>query len=253
MGLLDGRAGLVTGAGSGIGRASALGFAAEGARVVVSDIDTASGQETVWQIQQAGGEATFIRADTSREDDVQALVAATVAVFGRLDWAHNNAGLAAPTRPVTEQRREWWDQVLGVDLLGVMFGLKHQIIQMRAQGGGGAIVNTASTAGLTGQPGLAPYTSAKWGVIGLTKTAALEFAGEGIRVNAICPGMTATPAVEDWAQSVPEQAEAVRRRIPIGRVATPEEQANAAVWLCSPKASYITGVALPVDGGDTID
>jgi len=253
VGLLDGRAGLVTGAGSGIGRASALGFAAEGARVVVSDIDIGSGQETVRQIQLAGGEATFIRADTSREDDVQALVAATVAVFGRLDWAHNNAGLAAPTRPITEQQREWWDRVLGIDLLGVMFGLKHQIIQLRAQGEGGAIVNTASTAGLTAQYGLAPYTSAKWGVIGLTKTAALEYAGAGIRVNAICPGMTATPAVESWAQSVPEQAEAVRRRIPIGRIATPEEQANAAVWLCSPKASYITGVALPVDGGDTID
>lgn len=253
MGLLDGKAGLVTGAASGIGRASALGFAAEGARVVVSDIDQDGGQETVRLIERADGEAVFVAADTSREEDMQALVASTVAQFGQLDWAHNNAGLAAPTAPIVEQQPEWWDKVLGIDLVGVMFGLKHQIIQLRAQGNGGAIVNTASTAGLTGQYGLSPYISAKWGVIGLTKTAALEYAADGIRVNAICPGMTATPAVEGWAREVPDQAAQVRQRIPLGRMATPEEQANAAVWLCSPKASYITGVALPIDGGDTID
>lgn len=253
MGQLDGRAGLVTGAGSGIGRASAVAFAAAGAQVVVSDVDERAGQETVDMVTDAGGAATFVRADTSDEEDVANLVRAVVEQYGHLDWAHNNAGLGAPTKPLVDQEREWWDRVLAIDLLGVMFGLKHEIRQLRAQGGGGSIVNTASTAGLIAVSGLSPYVAAKWGVVGLTKTAALEYGGEGIRVNAVCPGMTNTPAVSRWAEEVPEQADMVRNRIPLGRIGEPADQAAAAVWLCSPEAAYLTGVALPVDGGDMID
>lgn len=250
---MDDQAGLVTGSASGIGRAMAIAFAAEGARVVVADIDEDEGGETVEAIEKAGGQAVFLSTDTSKEDEVAALVGEVVRRFGRIDWAVNNAGLGAPTRPLTEQRKEWWDRVLGIDLLGVMFGLKHQITRMLEQGGGGAIVNTASTAGLTAQYGLSPYVSAKWGVIGLTKTAAVEYAGSGIRVNALCPGMTMTRAVRAWADEVPDQARTVEQRIPMGRMGTPEDQAQAAVWLCSAKSAYVTGIALPVDGGDTID
>ncbi|MDL4774641.1 MULTISPECIES: glucose 1-dehydrogenase [Thermomonosporaceae] len=253
MGLMDGRAGLVTGASAGLGRAMARAFAAEGASVVVSDIDEPGGAETVRLIEEDGGTASFARADTTSEEQVAALVGTVVERYGQLDWAVNNAGLGAPSHPVAEQRAEWWDRVLSVDVLGVLFGLKHQIIQMTGQGGGGAIVNTASTAGLTGQYGLSPYVSAKWAVIGLTKTAALEYAKAGVRVNAICPGMTMTPAVRRWTEEVPEQAAMVAERIPMGRIGEPDDQAQAALWLCSPRSAYITGVALPVDGGDTID
>ena len=253
MNLMEGRAGLVTGAAGGIGRAVARTFAEEGAKVVVADINEAGGKDTVALIEQAGGTASFLRADAASETDAQALVAAVVDRYGTLDWAVNNAGLAAPTAPVTEQQAEWWGRVLSVDLVGVMFGLKHQIAQMQAQGRGGAIVDVASTAGMTGQYGMGPYVSAKWGVIGLTKTAALENARAGIRVNAVAPGMTLTPGIEAWTREVPEQARMVIDRIPMGRVATPGEQAQTALWLASDRASYITGVAVPVDGGDTID
>ncbi|GAA2528907.1 SDR family NAD(P)-dependent oxidoreductase [Winogradskya humida] len=249
MGLVEGKAGIVTGAAGGIGRASALTFAAEGAKVVVSDIDEDGGQETVKLILAAGGDAIFVRADASSESDNEALVEAAVAAFGRLDWSHLNAGLTAPGAPVTEQKKEYFDKVLGVDLLGVVYGLKHQATRMAQQGTGGAIVISASTAGMTAQYGMAPYVTAKWGVLGLMRTAALENAPAGIRVNAICPGMTATAGVQAWADSVPEQAAAVRAKIPLGRLGTPEDQANAAVWLCSDKASYITGTDLVIDGG----
>ncbi|ROO87982.1 NAD(P)-dependent dehydrogenase (short-subunit alcohol dehydrogenase family) [Actinocorallia herbida] len=252
MKLMEGRAGLVTGAAAGIGRAIALLFAAEGAKVVVSDINEAGGTETVDLITAAGGTASFLRADASVEEDARTLVAAVVDRYGALDWAVNNAGLTAPVAPVTEQQGEWWTKVLSVDLVGVMFGLKHQITQMQAQGRGGAIVNIASTAGMTGQFGMSPYVSAKWGVIGLTKTAALENARTGIRVNAVAPGITRTPGIDAWASEVPDQAAAVLDHIPVGRAAEPDEQAQAALWLASDKASYITGIALPVDGGHTI-
>jgi len=252
MKLMEGKAGLVTGAASGIGRAIAVAFAAEGARLVVSDIDETGGAQTVKLITDAGGTASFLRADTSSEADAQALVAAVVDRYGSLDWAVNNAGLSAPVAPVTHQQGEWWTQVLSVDLIGVMFGLKHQITRMLAQGGGGAIVNMASTAGMTGQSGMSPYVAAKWGVIGLTKTAALENARAGIRVNAVAPSMTRTPGIDAWIKEVPDQAAAVLDRIPMGRAAEPHEQAQAALWLASDKASFITGIAVPVDGGDTI-
>ncbi|MCU1360952.1 MAG: short chain dehydrogenase [Ilumatobacteraceae bacterium] len=249
MGWFDGRSGLVTGAASGIGRASALAFAAEGANVVVADVDTEGGAQTVSQIQAAGGTASFLRCDVRDEAQVEALVAAVVERHGRLDWAHNNAGLSAPVAAIADQQSEWWDLVLGVNLMGVMFSIKHEVRTMIAQGGGGSIVITASTAGLAGIPGMSQYSASKWALIGLTKTAALENAPHGIRVNAICPGMTATPGVAAWADASPEMAREREAMIPLGRMAQPDEQAKAAVWLCSDQASYITGVALPVDGG----
>jgi NAD(P)-dependent dehydrogenase (short-subunit alcohol dehydrogenase family) len=252
MGLLDDRAGLVTGAGSGIGRASARAFAAEGAKVAVSDIDDHAGRETVELIRASGGEAFYVHADASSEPEVEALVAAVVERYGRLDWAHNNAGVGSPVAPVVEQKLEWFNAVLGLDLLGMMFALKHEVAQMLAQGHGGAIVNTASNAGLIGVVGMSPYVAAKAGVIGLTRTVALENAAFGIRVNALCPGIVGTPAVEAWVREVPEQAKAVEASIPMQRISTPEEQADVAVFLCSDKASYITGVALSVDGGQMI-
>jgi NAD(P)-dependent dehydrogenase (short-subunit alcohol dehydrogenase family) len=249
---MEGKVGLVTGAGSGIGRASARAFAAEGAKVVVSDVNAEAGAETVRLIAEAGGEATFVRCDVTVEAEVEALVAATVARYGQLDWAHNNAGGGGtPTVPVVEQRAEHIEQTLRVNLVGLFFCLKHEIPAMMASGGG-AIVNTSSAAGLRAALGLGPYGAAKWGVNGLTRTAALEYARKGIRVNSICPGMTATPSVANWTKEVPERAAEVLDRIPMGRMGTPEDQANAAVWLCSDRAAYITGVNLAVDGGQLI-
>lgn len=251
MGLMDGKVGLVTGAGSGIGRASALAFAAEGARVVVSDIGEAGGSETVNMIERAGGQAAFVRCDVAAESDVSMLVSATVERFGRLDWAHNNAGIEGATAPITEQTFESSMDVLRVDLVGVLLCMKHEIAQMLSQSDGGAIVNTASTAGLRGEPSLSPYVAAKWGVNGLTKTAAVEFGERGIRVNSVCPTWTLTPAVEQWVEDFPEQAAAAGAAIPLRRMARPEEQARIFVWLCSDQASYVTGVNLPADGGTT--
>jgi NAD(P)-dependent dehydrogenase (short-subunit alcohol dehydrogenase family) len=247
---LAGRAGFVTGAASGIGRASALAFAAAGARVVVADVDDDGGRATAALIAAADGEAHFVHCDVTDESHIESLVAATTDRFGRLDWAHNNAGIAPQLAvPIAQQERSWWDQVLAVDLMGVLLCMKHEIRQFVSQGTGGAIVNTSSMAGLAGQPNLSSYVAAKWAVNGLTKCAALEVAADGIRVNAICPHMTSTPGVEDWVAQNPEQAAAVRNAIPLGRIATAGEQAAAAVWLCSDEASYVTGVLLPVNGG----
>jgi len=249
-GLMEGKVGVVTAAGAGIGRASALAFAAEGAKVVVSDISEEAGNETVRLIQEAGGEATFIRCDVSKEEEVKALIAGVVAKYGRLDWAHNNAGVSGPTVPIAEVENKHWDMTMNVDVNGMFYSLKHEIPAM-IKSGGGAIVNTASVAGITGVYGLAAYSAAKWAVNGLTKTVALEYGKQGIRVNSICPGTTRTAAIERWFKEVPEQAAQVEASIPLGRIGEAEEQANAAVWLCSDKASYITGVNLPIDGGTT--
>lgn len=248
--LMEDKIGIVTAGGLGIGRASALAFAAEGAKVVVSDIAEEAGHETVRLIEDAGGEAVFVTCNVANEDEVKALVDETVKKFGRLDWAHNNAGIGAPTKPVTETESADWERTFKVNLEGMFYCLKYEITAM-LESGGGAIVNTASTAGLLATPGLSAYVSSKWGVNGLTKTAALEFGKQGIRVNSICPGMTLTDSVRSWSKEVPEQAKAVEESIPLGRMGRPEDQANAAVWLCSDKAAYITGVNLPVDGGET--
>jgi len=244
------KVGIVTAGGSGIGRASSLAFAKEGAKVVVSDINDEMGQETVNMIKEAGGEATYIHCNVSKEEDVIALVNKTVELYGRLDWSHNNAGIGVPAVPIAESNSSDWDRALQVTATGVYYSIKHEIPAM-LKSGGGAIVNTASTAGLLGVENMAGYSASKWAVNGLTKSIALEYGKQGIRVNSICPGMTLTPAVEKWSQEAPEQAEYVKNDIPLGKIGTPEDQANAAVWLCSDKAAYITGVNLAVDGGET--
>jgi NAD(P)-dependent dehydrogenase (short-subunit alcohol dehydrogenase family) len=249
-GKLDGRVALVTGAASGIGRASALAFAADGARVVVADVSDEQGRETVDLIESAGGEAMFVPADVASRGDVEALVRAAVETYGRLDCAHNNAGIEGASPPGTmfhEYPDELWDQVLSINLKGVWLCMRAEIIQMLAQGGG-AIVNTASIAGLVGGFGGA-YSAAKHGVVGLTKVAALEYATRGIRVNAVCPGGIRTPMLERVFARRPETEQAFIAGEPVGRLGTPEEIAAAVVWLCSDGASFLTGVALPVDGG----
>ncbi len=249
---MQGKSGLVTAAGDGIGRASAIAFASAGANVLVSDLNDETGQETVRLIREAGGTAEYLHANAASEADAEALVDKVVELWGRLDYAHNNAGISTQTKPITEQKGDDWERILGINLIGVMYGMKHQMLQMQKQGDGGAIVNTASTAGVSGSWGLSPYVSSKWGVIGLTKTGAIEGAAAGIRVNVILPGATMTTALRHWSAEVPDQFQQVIDVIPMLRAGEPDEQANAAVWLCSPGASYITGVALAVDGGSTI-
>lgn len=248
--LMQDKVGIITAAGLGIGRASALTFAAEGAKVVVSDFNDEAGEETVRLIKEAGGEAIFINCNVADEEQVKNLVDKTIEHYGRLDWAHNNAGIGAPTMPLGETDSASWDRCIQVSTTGMYYSLKHQVNAMEKTGGG-AIVNTASISGLAGSENLATYSAAKWAVNGLTKSVALEYGKKGIRVNSICPGMTMTAAVEYWMNESPEQAAAMEDSIPMGRVGTAQEQANAALWLCSDQSSYVTGVNLAVDGGQT--
>lgn len=248
--LMQDKVGIVTAGGMGIGRASALTFADEGAKVVVSDVSEKAGNETVDLIKKSGGEAIFVKCDVSIEDEVKSLVEATIEAYGQLDWAHNNAGIGAPTRPVTETKTSDWNRAMNINLDGMYFCLKYEVPAM-IQSGGGAIVNTASTSGLEGSAELSTYAASKWGVNGLTKSVALEFGKQGVRINSICPGMTLTGSVEAWAKEVPDQAKAFEASIPLGKMGRVEDQANAAVWLCSEKAAFITGINLPVDGGQT--
>lgn len=242
---------LVTGAGSGIGRATALAAAEEGARVVVSDVAVEGGEETVRGIEEAGGEATFIKADVSRAGEVQALAVGAVEAYGRLDCAVNNAGIEGVLAPVAEYPDEVWDRVLNINLTGVYLCMKHEIPRM-LEGGGGAIVNVASILGLVGFATAPAYTAAKHGVVGLTKVAALENSALGVRVNALCPGFIETPMVMERgveAGAHPEVRAQISALHPIGRMGRPEEIAAAAVWLCSNAASFVTGHALTADGG----
>ncbi len=247
-GRLDNKIALVTGAGSGIGRATALVFAREGAKVVVADIVVEGGQETVQQIEAAGGEAIFVKADVSQAADVEALVTQTVETYGRLDCAFNNAGIEGGVKPTIDCTEEEFDRTIAVNLTGVWLCMKYELQQMLSQGGG-AIVNTASVAGLVGFPGLPDYVASKHGVVGLTKTAALEYAKSGIRVNAVCPGVIQTPMVERGAQLSPGFDELAVSMEPVGRFGQPSEIGEAAVWLCSDAASFVTGHPMVVDGG----
>ncbi|MGI9146494.1 MAG: glucose 1-dehydrogenase [Chloroflexota bacterium] len=253
MSAFDGKVALVTGAGSGIGRASALAFARAGARVVVADVDAAGGADTVRQIDAgASVEARFVRADVSNETQVEALIDACVGAFGRIDYAHNNAGIGAPPAPMHETERRSFERVLSVNVLGVWLCLKHEARVMLPRGGG-AIVNTASLAGLIGFPMNVAYSASKHAVVGMTRTAALEYAKSGIRVNAVCPAFVRTPMVDGLvATGGPRMSlERLASMQPMGRLGTPEEVAEAVVWLCSDAAAFITGIALPIDGGTT--
>jgi NAD(P)-dependent dehydrogenase (short-subunit alcohol dehydrogenase family) len=251
-GCVEGKVVLVTGGASGIGRATALTFAREGAKLIIADMNEEGGHQTVHMITENGGEAIFVRTDVSQAVEVQALISKAVETYGRLDCAHNNAGIsgfgiAGDAYTLTaEYPEERWHQVIAVNLTGVWLCMKYELQQMRTQGGG-AIVNTASGAGLVGSRGMSAYVASKHGVVGLTKTAALEYAQQGIRVNCVCPGVIQTPMTERVLRDPARQAQITAR--PMGRVGAPEEVAEAVVWLCSDAASFVTGHAMSVDGG----
>ena len=243
-----GKAVLITGGASGIGRAAAEVFAREGARVVIADLAEDGGRTTVEKLRAGGAEAHFVRADVTRAAEVGALVARTIELFGRLDCAFNNAGIEGAVSPIVDYPEDTFRRVLEVNVLGVYHCLKAELPHMLAQGRG-AIVNTASVAGLVGAGGLSAYIASKHAVLGLTKTAALENAKLGVRVNAVCPGVIQTPMLDRLATGAAGFVEGVTAVTPMARLGTPEEIAEAVVWLCSDAASFITGHALTVDGG----
>lgn len=247
---LQGGVALVTGGGSGIGRAIALAFARQGTKVVVSDIASQACQETVALIRQAGGEAIAVTADVSQAQEVKALVASAVSAYGRLDYACNNAGIEGARVFTADYAEEEWERVLRINLKGVWLCMKYEIQQMLHQGRG-AIVNTASIAGMVGRPGSCAYGASKAGVIQLTRIAALEYAKNGIRVNAVCPGPVETPMLERLLQGQPHAVQDYLTSHPMGRLGQPHEIAQAVLWLCSDAASFVTGHALVIDGGWT--
>jgi NAD(P)-dependent dehydrogenase (short-subunit alcohol dehydrogenase family) len=242
----EGKVALVTGGASGIGRATALAFAREGAKVVVADIEIEGGQETLHLIRERGGEGIFVRADVTQAVEVEALIGEVAKTCGGLDCAFNNAGTVGKPTSTTECTEENWDWTIDVNLKGVFLCLKYEIPFMLKQGHG-AIVNTASIAGLAGIRNNAAYVAAKHGVVGLTKAAALEYSQSGVRVNAVCPGFVRTPILE--LDGTPEGELRYARLQPLGRLGQPEEVAEAVVWLCSDAASFMTGHAMSVDGG----
>ena len=246
----EGKAVLVTGGGAGIGRATAIAFAQAGARVVVADIAGAPGLETVALIAAAGGQAHFVQADVVRADDVREMVARTVAVFGRLDCAFNNAGIEQENARLDECDEATFDRIMAVNVKGIWQSMKHELPRMLAQGGG-AIVNTASVAGLIGAARMPVYTASKHAVLGLTKSAAVAYACDGIRVNAVCPGIIRTAMTERAAALRSLPAGAMEQLHPMGRLGEATEVAAVVLWLCSDAAAFVTGHAHTVDGGFT--
>jgi NAD(P)-dependent dehydrogenase (short-subunit alcohol dehydrogenase family) len=244
----EGKVVLITGAASGIGRVAALTFGREGARVIVSDLVAEGGQETAQMITRAGGHATFIRADVTAAAEVEALIKQVERLHGRLDIALNNAGIDGVHARTADYPPETWAEVLNVNLTGVFLCMKYEIPLMIHQQGG-AIVNVSSVAGVTGFPSHCAYTASKHGVIGLTRTAALEYAKTGLRVNAICPTYTQTPMLQRMLEAKPEFEARLKARVPLGRLGTPEEIVAAVLYLCSDSAAFITGHALVLDGG----
>jgi NAD(P)-dependent dehydrogenase (short-subunit alcohol dehydrogenase family) len=249
-GMLGGKSTLITGGGGGIGRATALAFAREGARVAVADLAAEAAQETVALVNAAGGQAISLSGDVSKDADVRAMIDAVVGAYGRLDCAFNNAGIAgwhvdAMGQKTADWSEEAFDRMIAVNLKGVWLCMRHELPQMQTQGGG-AIVNTASIAGLAGLPTSSAYVAAKHGVVGLTKTAALEYAEANIRVNAVCPGYIKTSMTEPGMRL---RGDAILAQTPLKRMGNPEEIAEMVVWLCSERASYVSGAAYNVDGG----
>ena len=247
--MLEGKVAIITGAGSGIGRAAARVFARERAKLVLADWIEQGGNETLRVVQDLNAQAVFIKTDVSSADDVKALVAKAVAEFGRLDCAFNNAGIEGASAITHECTLENWNKVIAVDLTGVWLCMRAEIEQMVKQGHGGAIVNTSSGAGLAGVRGMPAYVAAKHGVAGLTKAAAVEYGRQGIRVNAVCPGPIRTPMMARLLGDRPQAEERFARGGPLKRLGEAEEIAETVAWLCSDRASYVTGVPMPVDGG----
>lgn len=246
--IFEGKVALVTGGNAGIGQAVALAFAREGARVVVAARREEQGQAVVAQVRRLGGDALFVRTDVTRAAEVQAMVEQTIATYGRLDYACNNAGLNGPFAPVTEQHEDDWDRVVDTNLKGTWLCMKYEIPYLLKQHG--AIVNVASALGLVAAGvGMAPYIASKHGVVGLTKAAALEYAAQGLRVNAVCPFNIRTSIIESYTGGTAEGEAMLAQMHPLGRIGTPEEVAEAVVWLCSERSAFSTGLALPLDGG----
>jgi len=254
MGILDGKVVLITGAASGIGRATALEAHREGARLLLSDVDADGGQGLCSEIGADGGESIFSTCDVTSEEAVESVVAQALSELGALDCAFNCAGILGTVALTTDTEYEAWRRILDVDLNGVFLCTKHELRVMARQGSG-SILNMASAAGIIGWPGASGYVAAKHGVVGLTRASALEFAAQGVRVNAICPSYTKTPMVDDLFENLlggdPAQVDAAVAKHPIGRFADPAEIAAACVWLLSDKSSYVTGTAMSVDGGYT--
>jgi len=248
----EGKVVLVTGAAYGIGRAAAIGFSRKGAKVVIADLDAKRGEETLQRIKADGGEAIFVKTDVSLEQDVNALVEKAIQAYGKLDCAFNNAGIHKHFVSTVDFTETDWNEMIDVNLKSVWLCMKYEIRQMLKQGKG-AIVNTSSAAGLVGAPSNPAYPASKHGVVGITKSTALEFARKGIRVNCVCPGPTRTGMNEELTATNPEMVKAMDQKVPMGRIGEPEEVAAAAIFLCSDEASYITGHALPVDGGIVAD
>lgn len=246
-----GKVALVTGAAAGMGLATAWAFAEAGAAVVLADVKVEAVQAEAEKLIAAGHKALALRCDVSDDAQVAAMVERTVAEFGRLDAAFNNAGVMARIAPTADSTREDWDRVIGVNLQGVWSCMKHELQQMQKQGSG-AIVNNASIGALTGNPGIASYIASKHGVVGLTRTAALEYVRHGIRVNAVNPGLIDTQIARDVVNGDEQAYTALEQGVPMGRAGRPEEIASVVLWLCSPGASYVVGHALTVDGGVTV-
>ena len=239
---------LVTGGSSGIGRATALAFAREGAKVVVADVGTEGGEETVGMVKENGGDAAFLKVDVSRRDEVESMVARVLEIHGRLDCAFNAAGIEGPVGLGTDLSEEDWDRIIDINLKGVWLCMKYEVPAMLERGGG-AIVNVSSVSGLEGSGTMPAYTASKHGVAGLTRAFANEHGGNGIRVNAVCPGDIDTPMADRIRSATLDERAWGADRIPIGRSAPPAEVAEVAVWLCSDAASYVNGILMPVDGG----
>ena len=244
----EGKVALVTGGGSGIGRATSLAFANEGAKVVIDDINVQGGEETLAMVKRAGAEAVFVKADVSKAAEAEAMVQKAIETYGRLDCAYNNAGVGEPLKRVHKTSEDNWDRVMATNLKGVYLCMKYEIPHMLKQGKG-AIVNTSSLAGLKGLSGQAAYVASKHGVVGLTKSAAIEYATLGIRINCICPGVINTPLIAPNMKDRPHVEKGYVDMEPIGRLGKPEEIASAVLWLCSDEASFAVGSIFSVDGG----